>query len=115
MIDDLMDLLAGLVNEYGNSLNNRDLEFISDLLNQDGIDLTNFSASDIQYALDAAFDTDDGLDVTDADIDEPNEKASTIDREDHSYIPTFGAKKCASRHEWEGATSSDSCYGDYQE
>lgn len=54
-----------------------------------------------------------GLGVNDGEINELEERAKGLEREEHKNEPSFGRKMCPTRHGCQGATDCNYSYGSY--
>ncbi len=85
-------------------------------IDEDNGDDTDLTSVEDEHSMTDYTTDGDGLTVSDADAEALSEKASGVERiEDKSNIPFEGIniKKCPTSHGCSGATSCDSCIGDY--
>ena len=85
-------------------------------IDEDNGDDTNLTSVEDEHSMTDHTTDGDGLTVSDADAEALSEKASGVERiEDKSNISFTSSpfKKCPTSHGCSGATSCDSCIGDY--
>ena len=113
MLQDLIEGILETLGEYGGDFLGDGLDSLLDSLSAAGIDLTNYTADEINAALDIALNSDDNLGVSDGDVTALQEKAGGVERSGNGYNPSFEAKMCPTRHGCAGATACDRNYGSY--
>ena len=58
MLQDLIDTISEMLDNLGDTFNGEDMDTFFNALTEQGIDLSNYTAEEIEYALDVAFDLD---------------------------------------------------------
>lgn len=111
MLQDLIDSISDILGGLGDTFNGDDIDTFLNALTEQGIDLSNYTPEEIQYALDVALDSD-GLDVSDNDINSLHDNASGVERSKGQNI-SFEGKMCPTRHGCTGATNCNYSYASY--
>ena len=82
-------------------------------LDEDNVSDTSIAANEDENMINHYFD-DDGLTVSEDELNSLEEKASQIERSDSDKSQiSFGRKMCPTRHGCQGATDCDYSYGGY--